>query len=156
MQSVISVRFIESRGQLISLSKDKVSKLWACILQVSFLVWVRKWIDSNFFTFHQVLRIWDTHLQVCLQRLSGMFPKGPAEGRKVPFTALQLFCALVGNNLKTPMVILAVFVFIVLNKFYLPNTTQSWYKSLKDHTDDRLVQHQTAVQVGPEHTHVRS
>ena len=28
----------------------------------------------------QVLRIWDTHLQVCLQRLSGMFPKGPAEG----------------------------------------------------------------------------
>ncbi|KAK2571481.1 WD repeat-containing protein 49 [Acropora cervicornis] len=49
MQSVISVRFIESRGQLISLSKDKV------------------------------LRIWDTHLQVCLQRLSGMFPKGPAE-----------------------------------------------------------------------------
>ncbi|XP_068715125.1 cilia- and flagella-associated protein 337-like [Montipora foliosa] len=49
MQSIISVCFIESRGQLISLSKDKV------------------------------LRIWDTHLQVCLQRLSGMFPKGPAE-----------------------------------------------------------------------------
>lgn len=49
MQSVISVRFIETRGQLISLSKDKV------------------------------LRIWDTHLQVCLQRLSGMFPKGPSE-----------------------------------------------------------------------------
>ena len=21
--------------------------------------------------------MWDTHLQVCLQRLSGMFPKGP-------------------------------------------------------------------------------
>ncbi|EDO44327.1 predicted protein [Nematostella vectensis] len=49
MQSVVAVHFIESRGQLISLSKDKV------------------------------LRIWDTHLQVCLQRLSGMFPKGPAE-----------------------------------------------------------------------------
>ena len=32
-------------------------------------------------TVYQVLRIWDTHLQVCLQRLSGMFPKGPAEGR---------------------------------------------------------------------------
>ena len=30
---------------------------------------------------NQVLRIWDTHLQVCLQRLSGMFPKGPAEGK---------------------------------------------------------------------------
>ncbi|CAB4027277.1 WD repeat-containing 49-like, partial [Paramuricea clavata] len=47
MQSVVAVKFIESRGQTISLSKDKV------------------------------LRVWDTHLQVCLQRLSGIFAKGP-------------------------------------------------------------------------------
>lgn len=26
--------------------------------------------------FHQVLRIWDVGLQVCIQRLAGMFPKG--------------------------------------------------------------------------------
>ena len=45
MQSVISVTFVENKNQLISLSKEKV------------------------------LRIWDTHLQVCLQRLSGIFPK---------------------------------------------------------------------------------
>eukprot|EP00794_Sanderia_malayensis_P002980 gene2980-3435_t len=45
MQSVIAVNFIQNKSQLISLSKEKV------------------------------LRIWDTHLQVCLQRLSGMFPK---------------------------------------------------------------------------------
>ncbi len=45
MQSVIAVTFIQNKSQLISLSKEKV------------------------------LRIWDTHLQVCLQRLSGMFPK---------------------------------------------------------------------------------
>ena len=45
MQSVIAVLFIQNKNQLMSLSKEKV------------------------------LRIWDTHLQVCLQRLSGMFPK---------------------------------------------------------------------------------
>ncbi|XP_062597738.1 WD repeat-containing protein 49-like [Saccostrea cucullata] len=47
MASVIQVQFIKSRGQLISFSKDKV------------------------------LRIWDVQLQVCIQRLAGMFPKGP-------------------------------------------------------------------------------
>ncbi|XP_074661966.1 cilia- and flagella-associated protein 337-like isoform X2 [Tubulanus polymorphus] len=47
MASVISVKFNPSRGQLISFSKDKV------------------------------LRIWDVQLQVCIQRLAGMFPKGP-------------------------------------------------------------------------------
>lgn len=45
MQSVITVTFVQNKNQLISLSKEKV------------------------------LRIWDTHLQVCLQRLSGIFPK---------------------------------------------------------------------------------
>eukprot|EP00112_Aurelia_sp_Birch-Aquarium-sp1_P013143 Seg278.9 transcript_id=Seg278.9/GoldUCD/mRNA.D3Y31 product="WD repeat-containing protein 49" protein_id=Seg278.9/GoldUCD/D3Y31 len=45
MQSVIAVTFVQNKSQLISMSKEKV------------------------------LRIWDTHLQVCLQRLSGIFPK---------------------------------------------------------------------------------
>ena len=47
MAGVVQVQFIKSRGQLISFSKDKV------------------------------LRIWDVQLQVCIQRLAGMFPKGP-------------------------------------------------------------------------------
>ncbi|XP_064596054.1 WD repeat-containing protein 49-like isoform X2 [Liolophura sinensis] len=47
MASVVQVQFNPSRGQLISFSKDKV------------------------------LRIWDVQLQVCIQRLAGMFPKGP-------------------------------------------------------------------------------
>ena len=54
MASVVQVQFIKTRGQLISFSKDKV------------------------------LRIWDVQLQVCIQRLAGMFPKGP-EGM-LPFT----------------------------------------------------------------------
>ena len=45
MQSVVAVNFVQNKNQLISLSKEKV------------------------------LRIWDTHLQVCLQRISGIFPK---------------------------------------------------------------------------------
>ncbi|GFN83299.1 WD repeat-containing protein 49-like [Plakobranchus ocellatus] len=49
MASVVQVQFISARAQLISFSKDKV------------------------------LRIWDVQLQVCIQRLAGMFPKG-AEG----------------------------------------------------------------------------
>ena len=47
MASVIQVQFNRPRGQLISFSKDKV------------------------------LRIWDIQLQVCIQRLAGIFPKGP-------------------------------------------------------------------------------
>jgi len=47
MASVVQVQFIKTRSQLISFSKDKV------------------------------LRIWDVQLQVCIQRLAGMFPKGP-------------------------------------------------------------------------------
>ena len=43
----IQVQFNKPRAQLISFSKDKV------------------------------LRIWDVQLQVCIQRLAGMFPKGP-------------------------------------------------------------------------------
>lgn len=46
MASVVQVQFISARSQLISFSKDKV------------------------------LRIWDVQLQVCIQRLAGMFPKG--------------------------------------------------------------------------------
>lgn len=46
MTSVVQVKFIKCRGQLVSFSKDKV------------------------------LRIWDVQLQVCIQRLAGMFPKG--------------------------------------------------------------------------------
>ena len=52
MAGVVQVQFIKSRGQLISFSKDKV------------------------------LRIWDVQLQVCIQRLAGMFPKGP-EGERI-------------------------------------------------------------------------
>ncbi|XP_071942088.1 cilia- and flagella-associated protein 337-like isoform X2 [Antedon mediterranea] len=47
MAPVLHVQFNASRMQLISFSKDKV------------------------------LRVWDVQLQVCLQRLAGMFPKGP-------------------------------------------------------------------------------
>ncbi|XP_070547299.1 LOW QUALITY PROTEIN: cilia- and flagella-associated protein 337-like [Ptychodera flava] len=47
MAPVVQVQFNYLKGQLISFSKDKV------------------------------LRIWDVQLQVCLQRLAGMFPKGP-------------------------------------------------------------------------------
>ncbi|XP_077981287.1 cilia- and flagella-associated protein 337-like isoform X2 [Glandiceps talaboti] len=47
MAPVVQVQFNYLRGQLISFSKDKV------------------------------LRIWDVQLQVCLQRMAGMFPKGP-------------------------------------------------------------------------------
>lgn len=47
MASVIEVQFNKGRRQLFSFSKDKV------------------------------LRIWDVQLQVCIQRLAGMFPKGP-------------------------------------------------------------------------------
>ncbi len=59
MASVIQVQFIKNRGQLISFSKDKV------------------------------LRIWDVQLQVCSQRLAGMFPKGP-EGE---YTVVPLLVA---------------------------------------------------------------
>ncbi|XP_063772261.1 WD repeat-containing protein 49 [Pseudophryne corroboree] len=45
MASVITVKFIASRKQLFSFSKDKV------------------------------LRIWDVHHQVCIQRIAGIFPK---------------------------------------------------------------------------------
>ena len=47
MRSVIHVQFITNRGQVLSLSKDKI------------------------------LRIWDIQLQICLQRMSNMFPRGP-------------------------------------------------------------------------------
>ena len=50
MRSVLFVQFIPSRGQLLSFSKDKI------------------------------LRIWDVQLQICLQRLSNIFPRGP-EGK---------------------------------------------------------------------------
>ncbi|CAF3375554.1 unnamed protein product [Rotaria socialis] len=51
MRSVLYVQFIPSRGQLLSFSKDKI------------------------------LRIWDVQLQICLQRLSNIFPRGP-EGKR--------------------------------------------------------------------------
>ena len=50
MASVVQVQFNKARNQLISFSKDKV------------------------------LRIWDVQLQVAIQRLAGMFPKGPEGG----------------------------------------------------------------------------
>ncbi|CAF4523027.1 unnamed protein product, partial [Rotaria sp. Silwood1] len=49
MRSVLYVQFVPSRGQLLSFSKDKI------------------------------LRIWDVQLQICLQRLSNIFPRGPEE-----------------------------------------------------------------------------
>lgn len=52
MRSVLYVQFIPSRGQLLSFSKDKI------------------------------LRVWDVQLQICLQRLSNTFPRGP-EGREI-------------------------------------------------------------------------
>jgi hypothetical protein len=57
MRSVLFVQFIPSRGQLLSFSKDKI------------------------------LRIWDVQLQICLQRLSNTFPRGP-EGKKKVFILL--------------------------------------------------------------------
>lgn len=53
MAPVIQVSFSRNRGQLVSLSKDKV------------------------------LRIWDVQLQVCVQRVAGMFPKGPEVGSQL-------------------------------------------------------------------------
>ena len=50
MRSVLYVQFMSNRGQLLSFSKDKI------------------------------LRIWDVQLQICLQRLSNIFPRGP-EGK---------------------------------------------------------------------------
>ncbi|XP_066936412.1 cilia- and flagella-associated protein 337-like [Clytia hemisphaerica] len=47
MQVIVAVQFIHNKYQLVSLSKDKV------------------------------LRIWDVNLQICIQRLTGIFPKGP-------------------------------------------------------------------------------
>ena len=47
MQVIVGVQFIRSKCQLISLSKDLV------------------------------MRVWDVNLQICLQRLTGVFPKGP-------------------------------------------------------------------------------
>jgi hypothetical protein len=55
MRCVIYVEFISSRGQLLSFSKDKI------------------------------LRIWDVQLQICLQRLSNIFPRGPEGKRKFIF-----------------------------------------------------------------------
>lgn len=52
MRSVLFVQFIHSRGQVISFSKDKI------------------------------LRIWDVQLQICLQRLANIFPRGP-DGKKL-------------------------------------------------------------------------
>ncbi|KAF7233512.1 hypothetical protein EG68_05686 [Paragonimus skrjabini miyazakii] len=46
MTSVVAVQFHRSKGRLLSLSRDRV------------------------------LRIWDVQLQVCLQRMAGVFPKG--------------------------------------------------------------------------------
>ncbi|CAL8105784.1 unnamed protein product [Calicophoron daubneyi] len=46
MSSVVAVQFHRSKGRLISLSRDRI------------------------------LRIWDVQLQVCLQRMTGVFPKG--------------------------------------------------------------------------------
>ena len=47
MQVIVAVQFIHNKYQLVSLSKDKV------------------------------LRIWDVNLQICIQRLTGILPKGP-------------------------------------------------------------------------------
>lgn len=47
MQVIVAVEFMHAKNQLISFSKDKV------------------------------LRIWDINLQICVQRLTGIFPKGP-------------------------------------------------------------------------------
>lgn len=70
MTSVIEVQFIKNRGQLISFSKDKV------------------------------LRIWDVQLQVCIQRLAGMFPKGPEGERSslIDFQNQSLWWSLSGSK----------------------------------------------------------
>ena len=47
MQVIVAVQFIHNKYQLVSLSKDKV------------------------------LRVWDVNLQICIQRLTGILPKGP-------------------------------------------------------------------------------
>ena len=66
---------------------------------LSFLYSGDNW--RSFSCMNQVLRIWDTHLQVCLQRLSGMFPKGPSEGKDLHFSYwnwnLKVVCNLQGK-----------------------------------------------------------
>ena len=139
MQSVISVNFIQSRGQTISLSKDKVSMSWTVEQHVIFERSVHsfytpfkkkniicppcfimkrntqvsqsetacyKSLCCNVSYFLQVLRIWDTHLQVCLQRLSGVFPKGPEVSTVLYFdeersTLLTAFNNRVSNQVKS-------------------------------------------------------
>lgn len=64
MAPVVHVQFNFSRGQLISFSKDKV------------------------------LRIWDVQLQVCLQRMAGMFPKG-TESKFASFGSNMSNCIMV-------------------------------------------------------------
>lgn len=59
MSSVLQVTFIRSRAQLASFSKDKV------------------------------LRIWDVQLQLCIQRVAGVFPKN-ADSRTISLT--YTFC----------------------------------------------------------------
>lgn len=58
MASVVQVQFVPARNQLLSFSKDKI------------------------------FRIWDVQLQVCIQRLAGMFPKGHVEGKTTCLLAL--------------------------------------------------------------------
>jgi WD40 repeat protein len=58
MRSVLYVQFIPNRGQLLSFSKDRI------------------------------LRVWDVQLQICLQRLSNTFSRGP-EGKKRKFYFLD-------------------------------------------------------------------
>ena len=66
MASVVQVQFNKLRGQLISFSKDKV------------------------------LRIWDVQLQVCIQRLAGMFPKGP-EGMAISLYFMYCFAIFISG-----------------------------------------------------------
>lgn len=65
MSAVVAVQFHRTRGRLFSLSRDRV------------------------------LRIWDVQLQVCLQRMTGIFPKG-LEGE---------LCVMCGIPLKYPLLV---------------------------------------------------
>ena len=93
--------------------------LW-CLKRVLKLCWISFIGVPNL----QVLRIWDTHLQVCQQRLSGMFPKGPVEGKifDVMNDLRGYFCNeykstyIIYTNLKKIKVMAKIFIFIFLIK----------------------------------------
>ncbi|KAL4646983.1 WD repeat-containing protein 49-like [Arapaima gigas] len=68
--SVVGVHFLPERKQLVSFSKDQVGG--ACVAG-GVCGWVRAAADGA--ESPQVLRVWDVHHQLSVQRLAGVFPR---------------------------------------------------------------------------------